>query len=287
MIGSGSDNQIDLPLDQIERTQASIEFDAERDCYYLENLGSRFRTRLDGVQFEGKVPLDDLHVITLAERIDFIFRWADRPSSGQAPASGTMVRQPGRIETPPALPPALATGPDSSPAQGRTLYAKLKRLVVPTFREGDSARSSPKVSETVFEKAPDLRLPAALRNAPPAGSTPPDAGVAAGASPASPSPVVVLTLDLPEGPQEFRLGEGEHTLGRSDDCEIRVDDRSLSRQHAKLVVRGDSVTVQDLGSSNHTFVEGQQLDSKVELQTGASIRFGLLEGRIVTPSAAP
>lgn len=47
---------------------------------------------------------------------------------------------------------------------------------------------------------------------------------------------------------------GEVIIGRSEMADLRIEERSVSRQHAKLVLDGDGVTISDLGSHNGTYV---------------------------------
>src|SRR5687768_13988369 len=49
-----------------------------------------------------------------------------------------------------------------------------------------------------------------------------------------------------------------YTIGRSNQCEIPVDDASISRRHALLHI-GDTVMIEDLGSVNGTRVRGNKL----------------------------
>jgi hypothetical protein len=71
----------------------------------------------------------------------------------------------------------------------------------------------------------------------------------------------------------FQL-EGERTLiGRSPDCEIFLDDVTVSRKHAVLHQREDAFVVEDLGSLNGTFlnkhrIESAELANDDELQVG-------------------
>ncbi|HSS01707.1 MAG TPA: sigma 54-interacting transcriptional regulator [Kofleriaceae bacterium] len=51
---------------------------------------------------------------------------------------------------------------------------------------------------------------------------------------------------------------GALTIGRGSNCDIEVDDRSISRRHAILSI-GETVTIEDLGSANGTFVRGQRV----------------------------
>jgi pSer/pThr/pTyr-binding forkhead associated (FHA) protein len=68
--------------------------------------------------------------------------------------------------------------------------------------------------------------------------------------------------------------EGERTLiGRSPDCEIFLDDVTVSRKHAVLHRRDDAFVIEDLGSLNGTFlnkrrIESGELDDNDELQIG-------------------
>jgi two-component system, NtrC family, response regulator AtoC len=54
------------------------------------------------------------------------------------------------------------------------------------------------------------------------------------------------------------LEAGSVTIGRSSNCNIEIDDRSISRRHAILSI-GETVTIEDLGSANGTFVRGQRV----------------------------
>ena len=68
--------------------------------------------------------------------------------------------------------------------------------------------------------------------------------------------------------------EGERTLiGRSPDCEIFLDDVTVSRKHAVLHRRDDAFVIEDLGSLNGTFlnkrrIESSELTDSDELQVG-------------------
>jgi hypothetical protein len=67
---------------------------------------------------------------------------------------------------------------------------------------------------------------------------------------------------------------GERTLiGRSPDCDIFLDDVTVSRRHAELLREGERLVIRDLGSLNGTFVNRRRIESAVledddELQIG-------------------
>jgi len=64
------------------------------------------------------------------------------------------------------------------------------------------------------------------------------------------------------------------TIGRSDDSDVQLDDRWLSRQHCELDVRDGEVVLRDLGSKHGTFVNEAPIDA-TEVQPGDEIRVGL------------
>lgn len=62
-------------------------------------------------------------------------------------------------------------------------------------------------------------------------------------------------------PRLVVLREREVVLGRSDDVDVRLDARGVSRRHAKIVLSaGDTATLVDLDSKNGTFVNGTRVD---------------------------
>jgi len=64
----------------------------------------------------------------------------------------------------------------------------------------------------------------------------------------------------------------EIVLGRSEGCDVTVADGSVSRLHARLVADEEGVYVEDLGSANGTFVDGQRTRGRVRLADGQQVR---------------
>lgn len=74
--------------------------------------------------------------------------------------------------------------------------------------------------------------------------------------------------------REFPISGDEFLLGRGNDCDLCLYDTTASRHHCLIRVRGDEVTLVDLGSSNGTFLNGTRVLSQTILQTGDEIRVG-------------
>ncbi len=71
------------------------------------------------------------------------------------------------------------------------------------------------------------------------------------------------------------ITSGEITIGREPGCEILVPDSRASRRHAKVTVGEDGgLQVEDLGSSNGTFVDEQRITEQTPLPLGARLRIG-------------
>jgi Protein of unknown function (DUF3662)/Inner membrane component of T3SS, cytoplasmic domain len=73
--------------------------------------------------------------------------------------------------------------------------------------------------------------------------------------------------------REVRMAKGVLTIGRLPDCDVVLKDKGASRRHAQLRVDDDVVTLTDLGSTNGTRLNGQQVQTRV-LQDGDKITVG-------------
>jgi transcriptional regulator with GAF, ATPase, and Fis domain len=73
----------------------------------------------------------------------------------------------------------------------------------------------------------------------------------------------------------IRLDKPSVVVGRGSECDVQVDDSSISRRHARLVV-ADTITLEDLGSTNGTRVQGTRLErgDRAELSLGTVFELG-------------
>lgn len=72
--------------------------------------------------------------------------------------------------------------------------------------------------------------------------------------------------------QSWLLEAQETTIGRWPDNDVVIADRWVSRHHARIVRRGLRYVIEDLGSKNDTFVNGQRLTAPHELEDGDRIQ---------------
>ncbi len=85
--------------------------------------------------------------------------------------------------------------------------------------------------------------------------------------------VPYLIIKTPSGERKFLLTEGKNTVGRSPDCTIVINEKGVSREHFTVHVKGEVVTIEDLGSKNGTFLNGKRIN-KAELKNGDEIIAG-------------
>jgi FHA domain len=76
----------------------------------------------------------------------------------------------------------------------------------------------------------------------------------------------------------FDVGTGA-TLGRSDGADIPVDDPFASSAHARIFQRGDYMYLEDMGSTNGTYLNGRQVRTAERLKVADTIRIGDTEYR--------
>lgn len=92
-----------------------------------------------------------------------------------------------------------------------------------------------------------------------------------------------------KGDAAASLKNGAYLVGSSRECHIVLDRPEISRHHAQFIVRDNSLTVMDLGSSNGTAVNGKLLSPNVpyELKQGERIQLGEVEffRKVVVPPA--
>jgi pSer/pThr/pTyr-binding forkhead associated (FHA) protein len=86
-------------------------------------------------------------------------------------------------------------------------------------------------------------------------------------------PTLVVRSGGGRAGEQFALERTQTTVGRTPDCDIFLDDVTVSRRHA-IVARGaGAFTIEDLGSLNGTFLNRRRIE-KADLQTGDEVQIG-------------
>lgn len=75
--------------------------------------------------------------------------------------------------------------------------------------------------------------------------------------------------------ESFPLRDGPNVLGRDPAADIQIDDPTVSRRHARIVIAaGGAAVLEDLRSKNGTFLDGREISAPVELVEGSKITLG-------------
>ncbi|MFM7035259.1 MAG: SpoIIE family protein phosphatase [Planctomycetia bacterium] len=72
--------------------------------------------------------------------------------------------------------------------------------------------------------------------------------------------------------ERITLEVGRTTIGRHPGCDLVIDESSVSRQHAAIIVDGNAVFVEDLQSRNGTFINGNRLTGRRALDDGDEVK---------------
>lgn len=72
----------------------------------------------------------------------------------------------------------------------------------------------------------------------------------------------------------FDLLDGETIVGRSPDCTIPLEFQGVSRRHFKVIVKDETTQVEDMGSSNGTFLNNTKVEGALDLSKGDMVKLG-------------
>src|SRR5687767_6829085 len=84
----------------------------------------------------------------------------------------------------------------------------------------------------------------------------------------------VLVMFRPDGERRsFSITRDMTVIGRREDCDLRIPLGDVSRKHCRLILDGDVIKVEDLGSSNGTYRNGERVQ-QTELTAGDTLQIG-------------
>ncbi len=83
----------------------------------------------------------------------------------------------------------------------------------------------------------------------------------------------IQVIQGPDKGRTFQIGDGDNVIGRQAD-EIPLGDGTVSRYHARLSRRNGAWLLEDLGSANGTFLNGERVENAGEVKRGDQIKCG-------------
>jgi hypothetical protein len=87
-------------------------------------------------------------------------------------------------------------------------------------------------------------------------------------------PALVVRAGGGRAGEHFTPAGDRTTIGRSPECDIFLDDVTVSRRHAVLVHENDRYLVEDLGSLNGTYLNRRRIEDRQELESGDELQVG-------------
>jgi len=142
-----------------------------------------------------------------------------------------------------------------------------------TGDDSKDARPTQKLTPPVLDESPRSSRSSLVDFPDEETSTrPTDAAIPVAAPAAQRARAVITVVTGPSTGRVFSV-EGETVVGRGKEAQVRLDDTGASRAHARVFELGGSYFVEDLGSTNGTFVDGRRIE-RVELQSGDRIHIG-------------
>ncbi len=88
------------------------------------------------------------------------------------------------------------------------------------------------------------------------------------------SPTHVLVVDGANAGERADLDQAPILIGRGNDAAIRLDDDYVSTRHARIAASGDQWFVEDLGSTNGTYIGTARLTQATAITLGTQVRIG-------------
>lgn len=264
-IGAKPGNDLVLKAKEVSKEHAKIFLNKHSGSYFLEDLGSKNGTWLDGARITEPERLDNLHVITFAKEFDFVFKVLDVPERKQPKKQEVAGQKTTIIEEVEFGTPELVTTKEQQ--NDKTIYEEEMPVAEIPDKGKKAEVLSGKADVQKTWRAEDLILFPDL---------PEEKNVPAKKK----AQHLSYNLEFKGINETFTLNEGENVVGRTMGCDILIDEPSLSRRHAIISVKSGVVSLKDLGSTNHTLVNSKKIESEVNIKIESKIRFGDIDAAL-------
>lgn len=89
--------------------------------------------------------------------------------------------------------------------------------------------------------------------------------------------IEIIIKSVFSSPTTLKLKEGEYIIGRDPSCQVVLADPYVSKKHVRLFYRDGKWYVEDLGSRNGTYINGEDIRGRgaVEVKPGTEVILGL------------
>jgi pSer/pThr/pTyr-binding forkhead associated (FHA) protein len=278
-IGRQEGNTIRLTERNVSRKHARLL--RQNGTLYVEDLASYTGVRVNGARIVAVTPVAEGDEVQIGD-YKLMLR-IDRPAASSNPERATMPAMPaalggpmgtvgGSVAIPTRGTPAMslqAHGPVAAPAPPPPFPPAAQAIVnvgapAPVVRTSQPVPHAASAVPDPLEAQPTIPV-----------RTLGDDALARGAVAAR---LVVLTNEL--AGHEFSLARASVVIGRTEENDIVVNHRSISRHHAKIVREGDRYTIVDLQSANGVRVNGEDYE-RIDLHPGDVVELGHVKLRFV------
>jgi ABC transport system ATP-binding/permease protein len=280
-IGRQDGNTIRLTERNVSRKHARLL--RQNGTLYVEDLASYTGVRVNGARIVAVTPVAEGDEVQIGD-YKLLLR-LDRP----APAVG--IDHPTMPSMPAALTPMGTVGGSVAiPTRGTPAMAPpipQAAAAAPAVPAAPAAAAppppgapAPRKSSPVPRSVSAVPDPMEAQPTIPVRTLSEDAFTGAHAEGSTTARLVVLTSEI--AGTEFSLNRASVVLGRTEENDIVVNHRSISRHHAKIVREGDRYTIVDLQSANGVRVNNEDYE-RIELHAGDVIELGHVKLRFVGP----
>jgi pSer/pThr/pTyr-binding forkhead associated (FHA) protein len=236
-IGRSGDNAITLDAMVVSNRHAGIYYDEQHGTFVIEDLGSRTGILIDDIFVDDRAQLLEGQTFTIANEFKFMFHTEDH---SQPDSYHNIMDDSGTLPEVNALPSASSDDERiETPIDG----SELQEVEIQSASNSESTE----VTVQEIEHSGDTI-----------------------------SVVYELVKSGIENGRKITLAEGINLIGRDEANTIVLQDTSVSRHHAVIVVDSGRITVRDLDSKNHTFVDGEQVQDERDLKEGSVVLFGMV-----------
>jgi pSer/pThr/pTyr-binding forkhead associated (FHA) protein len=87
-------------------------------------------------------------------------------------------------------------------------------------------------------------------------------------------PRELLVTEQEGSPRSYPMSAEPLTIGRAESCQVILGDTYVSQMHARVYPKDGEWLVEDLGSTNGTYVNGQRIAEVTRLRKGDRVQFG-------------